>query len=235
MPTGKFYGFNFYGRRRGKKISGLKKRLIEDFLPSVSVSGIGYKENPNREYISFFKIFGSHCPVWIEVGFGGGEHLLSIAQGNTNVGFIGCEPYLNGMAMFLSKLHNSKLSNVRVIMDDARILFDVTPTSSISKLFLLFPDPWPKRRHADRRFINKNNIKVLKRIIRSGGILHIATDVDMYVKHVLETFLDENEFEWLAERPKDWKLPWPGWKSTRYEEKAINSGKRVTYLTFRRL
>ena len=227
--------FNFYGRRRGKKISSLQRNHLDKFLPAITPLGIDYEENPNRKKISFIEIFGSDCPVWIEVGFGGGEHLLSIAKENRDVGFIGCEPYINGVAMFLPKLLSSNLSNVRVIMDDARILFEVVPNSSVSKLFLLFPDPWPKRRHNRRRFINTESLKTLKRILKSDGLLYVATDVDEYVRHVLEKLCVEKEFEWIADGPDDWRKPWRGWKSTRYAEKATSLGKKITYLIFRRI
>ena len=235
MKQSSLQRYNFYGRKHGKKLSKLQKHYITEFLPAIAPIGVSYAENPNREKISFSNIFGADCPVWIEVGFGGGEHLLSIAEKNTDIGFIGCEPYRNGVAKLLPKLFLAKLTNVRILMDDARILFDVIPAGSVSKIFILFPDPWPKQRHSARRFINPESIRNMRRILKRNGLLYVATDAMLYVRHVLENVFKEEGFEWSAEHPEDWRKPWPGWQQTRYCKKAILDGKKITYLVFRRI
>lgn len=226
---------NFYGRRRGKKISKIQNYYISTFLPKVSLLGASYNENPNRKKLSLKEIFGEECAVWLEIGFGGGEHLLSIAKKNKKIGIIGCEPYLNGVAMFLPRLVKENLGRVRVFMDDARILFEVLPDLSISKLFLLFPDPWPKTRHKRRRFINRENIKIFERILKLDGLIYIATDVNEYAKHVLENFNNQAGFEWLAETASDWRNPWKDWEETRYFSKAKRSGRKTTFMIFRKI
>ena len=227
--------FNFYGRRRGKKLSRTQTKFVEEYLPKISLSGISYEENPNRNKIQIEGIFGEECPVWIEIGFGGGEHLISVAKKNRHVGIIGCEPYLNGVAMFLPKLAKEKLHKVRVFMDDARLLCEVLPNFSISKLFLLFPDPWPKKRHARRRFINKQNIDMFKRILKRGALIYISTDVNSYVRHVLEIFTGDSDFEWEVRCASDWRNPWKDWENTRYFSKAAIAGRKTTFLVFKRV
>jgi tRNA (guanine-N7-)-methyltransferase len=226
---------NFYGRKRGKKLSNRQKKYLEEYLPSIIPAGVSYEENPERTKINLKNVFGRECQAWIEVGFGGGEHLLSIAKNNITTGIIGCEPYLNGVAMVLPRLAESNLSNVKVYVDDARILLGVIPNRSISKFFLLFPDPWPKIRHHQRRFINVENIEILKRVLKRDGLLYIATDVNDYVRHVLEHFCVESGFEWIAESVKDWRCPWEHWINTRYYDKAISAGRKITFLIFRRI
>ena len=226
---------NFYGRRRGKKLSKLQNYYIKNFLPDICVKGISYDENPDRHKVTAKKIFNENCPIWLEIGFGGGEHLLSIAKKNRNIGIIGCEPYLNGVAMFLPRLAEEKLSKVKVFMDDARILLEVLPDVSISKLFLLFPDPWPKNRHKQRRFINVENLKVFERILKIDALIYIATDVNSYVKHVLEMFNNHSGFDWVADSADDWRNSWEDWENTRYFSKAKLSGRQITFLIFKRI
>ncbi len=226
---------NFYGRRRGKKLSKLQVYYIKNYLPKITPKGITRTENPTRTETQIKNIFGEKRPLWLEVGFGGGEHLLSMAQKYPNVGIIGCEPYVNGVAMLLPRLVKKNLENVRLFMDDARILFEVLPDLSISKLFLLFPDPWPKKRHRRRRFINKENIELLKRILKIDALIYIATDVNEYSRYVLETFNDERSFQWMAESASDWRNPWKDWENTRYFLKAERSGKPTTFLIFRKI
>ena len=233
MRTVKY--LNFYGRRRGKKLSKNQAYYITNFLPQISLAGVSYNENPSRSKLALEDIFGKKCPVWLEIGFGGGEHLLSIAKKNKEVGLIGCEPYLNGVAMFLPRLAKEKTDKIRVFMDDARILFEVLPDLSITKLFLLFPDPWTKTRHKERRFINKENLKIFRRILKIDALIYIATDVNDYAKHVLEMFNNENEFEWLANEANDWRQPWKDWENTRYFSKAKLSGRQTTFLIFKKI
>ena len=226
--------FTFYGRRRGKKLSERQKDYILNYLPTVSLSGITHYENPKREKVNLKEIVHDGSPIWLEIGFGGGEHLLSLAKLNRNINFIGCEPYRNGVAMLLPRLARENLSNVKIFMDDARMLFDVLPDASLEKLFLLFPDPWPKLRHKRRRFISKKNIEYFKKILKSEGLVYIATDVEEYARHVLETFNRNIDFSWEANSADDWRQPWKDWVSTRYYEKAKIAGRKITFLIFKR-
>lgn len=233
MRTSKY--FNFYGRKRGKKLSKLQDDFISTYLPKISMPGISYEENPKRGKLKIKQIFGDSSPVWLEIGFGGGEHLLSIAKKNRNINILGCELYRNGVAMLLPRLSKENLNNVRVVMDDARVLLEVLPNSSITRLYLLFPDPWPKTRHKQRRFINKDNLKILTRILKTNGLIYIATDVNDYTKHILQIFNDEVNFKWEAESPTDWRNPWRDWENTRYFCKAKSSGRKTTFMIFRKL
>ena len=233
MRAGKH--LNFYGRKRGKKLSGLQEQFISNYLPKISLGGISYEENPSREKIKIEEIFGEKCPVWLEIGFGGGEHLLAIAKKNTNNGIIGCEPYVNGVAMLLPRLEKENLTKVRIFMDDARVLLEVLPDVSIEKLFLLFPDPWPKTKHKRRRLINKESLQSFKRVLMIDALIYIATDVDDYVKNVLEIFYGEETFEWIATSASDWRNPWEDWEATRYFEKAKASGRKTTFLIFKKI
>ena len=226
--------FNLYGRRRGKKLSERQKDYILNYLPTVSLLGINNCENPKREKVNLKEIFHDDSPIWLEIGFGGGEHLLSLAKGNKNINFIGCEPYLNGVAMLLPRLASENLSNIKIFMDDARILFDVLPDASLEKIFLLFPDPWPKLRHKRRRFVSKKNVECFKKILKSNGLLYVATDVEEYARHVLEIFNSDIDFSWEVNSADDWHLPWKDWVSTRYYEKAKRAGRKITFLIFKR-
>ena len=232
--TGGDHHFNFYGRRRGKKLSERQKAYILNYLPKVTLVGISQYANPNREKINLKEVFHQEHPVWLEIGFGGGEHILSLAKANKNIGFIGCEPYLNGVAMLLPRLAQENLNNVKIFMDDARLLFEVLPNSSVEKLFLLFPDPWPKLRHKQRRFISEKNIEFFRTILKCGGLLYIATDVDEYARHVLECFNSDINFSWEAKSAADWRKPWKDWVGTRYYEKAKLSRRKITFLVFKR-
>ena len=157
-----------------------------------------------------------------------------MSKKNKSIGFIGCEPYLNGVAMLLPRLAEENLTNVKIFMDDARMLLEVLPDSSIEKVFLLFPDPWPKLRHQQRRFISKKNIEFFKRIMKIGGLVYIATDVAEYTRHVLEVFNSDINFTWEATSAVDWRQPWKDWVDTRYYKKANHSGRKSTFLIFRR-
>jgi len=173
-------------------------------------------------------------PLWLEIGFGGGEHLVHMAGNNPGVGFIGCEPYINGVAMLLGKVRRLAVQNLRIHAGDARDLFDVLPEASVQKAFLLYPDPWPKKRHHRRRFVTPEHLAPLARVMAPGAELRVATDIADYVRQTLEQ-VPRHGFEWLAEEADDWRQPWDDWLSTRYEQKAIREGRPQHYLTFRRI
>lgn len=224
---------NFYGRLKGKHLKDSQKRYVEEDLAALSPGPVTWEENPARTDLDLNALFGGK-PVWLEVGFGGGEHLVHQAQSNRDVGIIGCEPYINGVAMLLGKLRQAEVDNVAIHPGDARDLFDVLPEASISKAFLLYPDPWPKARHHRRRFVTPEHLEPLARALTPGAEFRVATDIPDYVRQTLEEVPGAG-FEWLADGPGDWRIPWDDWISTRYEQKALREGRTPHYLTFRRL
>ncbi|MEM7074074.1 MAG: tRNA (guanine(46)-N(7))-methyltransferase TrmB [Pseudomonadota bacterium] len=228
-PTGAPWR-NFYGRVRGKHLRPAQQAYLDEDLPALSPGPVGWDVNPGRQPLDLKALF-SGAPVWLEIGFGGGEHLVHQAHLNPDVGFIGCEPYVNGIAMLLGKLRKTPLDNIRVYPDDARNLFDVLPENSVEKTFLLYPDPWPKARHHRRRFVTSEHLVPLARAMRPGAELRIATDIPDYVRQTLQE-VPRAGFDWQCQGPDDWRRPWHDWPSTRYEQKALREGRRPHYLTF---
>ncbi len=224
---------NFYGRRKGHNLRYSQEAYLEQDLAKLSPGAVDWDENPDRTALDLETIFGGR-DVWLEVGFGGGEHMVHQAALNPNVGLIGCEPYINGVAMLLGKIRASGVANLRVFPGDVRDMFDVLPDASIARAFLLYPDPWPKKRHHRRRFVTPEHLEPLARVLQPGAIFRVATDIPDYVRQTLEE-VPKAGFEWLAEGPEDWRKPWGDWISTRYEQKALREGRVPHYLTFRRL
>jgi tRNA (guanine-N7-)-methyltransferase len=173
--------------------------------------------------------------VWLEIGFGAGEHLIEQAKANPEVGVIGCEPFLNGVVAALAGLTREQLSNARLRRGDAQTLIEAAPEACFSRVFMLYPDPWPKRRHHKRRVVADGMIEALARVMRRGADLRFATDVDDYAGWTLARFLASPHFRWSARRADDWRRPWPEWRPTRYEAKARAEGRGSVYLTFVRL
>ena len=223
---------NFYGRFRGKTMRASQQDYLDEDLASLSPGPVTWEENPDRTPLDLAALFGGR-PVWLEIGFGGGEHLVHMASQNPQIGMIGCEPYINGVAMLLGKVRKADVSNLCVHPGDARDLFDVLPPASISKVFLNYPDPWPKKRHHRRRFVTPEHLEPLARVMAPGAELRVATDIPDYVRQTLEQ-VPRHGFAWLAERPADWRAPWSDWFSTRYEQKALREGRKPHYLTFHR-
>lgn len=223
---------NFYGRVRGKGLRDSQKSYLKD-LEEIGLEQVDWEDNPDRVMLDLAAIFGNR-PVWLEVGFGGGEHMVHQAVANPGVGIIGAEPYINGVAMLLGKIRRAGASNIRVHPGDARDLMDVLPDGSIEKAFLLYPDPWPKKKHHRRRFVTPEHLQPLHRVLAPGAEFRIATDIPDYVRQALEE-VPKAGFEWLAERAEDWRTPWSDWISTRYEQKALREGRVPHYLTFRRV
>ncbi|NOD97339.1 tRNA (guanosine(46)-N7)-methyltransferase TrmB [Ruegeria sp. HKCCD6228] len=223
---------NFYGRFKGKTLKPSQKTYLNEDLAALSPGAVDWDTNPERRPLDLNKLFGGK-PVWLEVGFGGGEHLVHQAQSNPDIGIIGAEPYINGVAMLLGKIRQAGVDNLAVHPGDARDLFDVLPEASISRAFLLYPDPWPKTRHHRRRFVTPEHLEPLAKALKPGSIFRVATDIPDYVRQTLEE-VPRAGFEWLAERPADWREPWDDWISTRYEQKALREGRTPHYLTFRR-
>ena len=221
---------NFYGRRKGKHMKASQERYVEEDLEQLSPGPVDWDVNPDRTQLDLQSVFGAK-PVWLEIGFGGGEHMVHQAQLNPDVGIIGCEPYINGVAKLLGKIRKAGVQNLRVYPGDARDLFDVLPAASIDKAFLLYPDPWPKARHHRRRFVTQEHLEPLATVLKPGGEFRVATDIADYVRQTLEE-VPKQGFTWTAQSAQDWRTPWSDWISTRYEQKAIREGRPQHYLTF---
>ncbi len=224
---------NFYGRFKGKTLRDSQLRYLDEDLEALSPGAVSWEENPERTKLDLKALFGDR-DVWLEVGFGGGEHMVHQASNNPDVGFIGCEPFINGVAMLLGKIREANCDNIRIHPGDARDMFDVLPEGSVSRAFLLYPDPWPKKRHHRRRFVTQEHLLPLAKVLKQGAIFRVATDIPDYVRQTLEE-VPKAGFEWLAERPVDWREPWDDWISTRYEQKALREGRTPHYLTFRKI
>jgi tRNA (guanine-N7-)-methyltransferase len=225
---------NFYGRRHGKKLRSHQAGLLETRLAELAPPGISWDENPNRNPLDLAQLYPGR-EIWLEIGFGGGEHLLAQAKANPDVQIIGAEPFINGVAKLLAAIERAGVTNLAVTDQDARHVMDVLPAGSVTRAFLLYPDPWPKTRHHKRRFVNPAQLDQLAYVMASGAHLRVATDIEDYVRHTLEEMQRDPRFVWMAERPEDWRTPWPDWHRTRYEEKALREGRRPNYLTFQRV
>ena len=223
---------NFYGRVRGKTLKPAQEAYLQEDLDALSPGPVDWEDNPERKPLDLDALFQGK-PVWLEIGFGGGEHLVHQAETYPDVGLIGCEPFINGVAMLLGKIRRAGVSNLRVHPGDVRNLFDVLPPASLDKAFLLYPDPWPKKRHHKRRFVTPEHLEPLARVMKPGAEFRVATDIPDYVRQTLIE-VPRAGFDWLAEGPADWRDPWDDWLSTRYEQKALREGRTPHYLTFRR-
>ena len=223
---------NFYGRRKGKHLKASQEGYLDQDLAALSPGLVDWDVNPDRTPLDLQGLFGGK-PIWLEIGFGGGEHMVHQAAQNPAVGIIGCEPYINGVAMLLGKIRKAKVDNLAVYPGDVRDMFDVLPEASIDRAFLLYPDPWPKSRHHRRRFVTPEHLAPLVRVLKPGAIFRVATDIPDYVRQTLEQ-VPGHGFEWLAEGPDDWRVAWDDWISTRYEKKALREGRVPHYLTFRK-
>lgn len=219
-------GGAFYGRRKGHRLRDNHARLMAEVLPRLRLPT---GEDPLTRPGLFPHTVRE---VWLEIGFGGGEHLLARARENPDIGFIGCEPFVNGMAKLLAGVEEHGLANLRVWDDDAALVLPRLPDASIGRVFVLYPDPWPKRRHRKRRFIGEENLAALARVMRPGAELRFATDIDDYAAWALARVDRSGLFAWHAERADDWRRPWAGWPGTRYEAKALREGRPPMYLTF---
>lgn len=214
----------FYGRRKGKKLRDRQTDLINELLPKLRL--------PEEGPISPRDLFDTPMDdIWLEIGFGGGEHLIAQALAHRNIGIIGCEPFINGMAKLLSMLDDEDITNVRLHDADAIPVIARLPEASISRAYILYPDPWPKRRHRKRRIVSDESLAMLARVIRPGGLLRFATDIDDYAAWTLARLERSPDFVWQAERADDWRQPWDGWISTRYEQKAFREGRTPSYIT----
>ncbi|OQW52771.1 tRNA (guanine(46)-N(7))-methyltransferase TrmB [Candidatus Raskinella chloraquaticus] len=224
----------FFGRRKGKSLRDLQSDVLTRVLPARALT-LEKLPDDLRQLFS--------CPVdhvELEIGFGGGEHLLHAAEGAPVTGFLGAEAFLNGIAKLLRRLDEAgtadtpALPNIRLWPDDVRALLDALPAESLTRIHLYYPDPWRKRRHWKRRFLVPDNISRLARVLKPGGELRFATDWADYAASGLAFLTRSPHFEWTARRASDWLDPWPGWQPTRYEQKALREGRIPSYLRFAR-
>ncbi len=215
-----------YGRRTGHKLRAGQAALVETLLPKVSVPAAGA--------LDAAALFGDDRPLWLEIGFGRGEHMAGQAAANPAVGIIGAEPFLDGVVGALMEIDGGGLTNIRIHMGDALDVLDRVAPASLDRVFLLHPDPWPKTRHAKRRFVNPGPLDLVARALKPGGELRIGTDHPVYCQWTMMQMLCRADFEWLADTPADWQHRPADWPQTRYEAKARRLGHEVWYFRFRR-
>lgn len=217
-----------YGRSQGKPLRARQQELVDKLLPQIAV--------PDDGPITADRLFGEDCPLHFEIGFGGGEHLAYRADLLPNHGFIGAEPFVNGVAQALSHIDEQKLSNVRLHMGDALEVLARVPDGALTMLYLLHPDPWPKNKHAKRRMMNDGPVQMIADKLKSGGEFRFGTDHPVYLRHslmVMQRFTDV--FEWVVEGRSSWEKRPSGWIETRYEHKARTKfDHEVWYFRFRR-
>lgn len=221
-------GGRFFGRRAGHKLSPHQAGLFETLLPRLALDLAA----PPGELAQLFSVPVE--AVRLEVGFGGGEHLTAEATAHPRTGFIGVEPFVNGMAKALSAIAARGIANIRLYHGDAADLMPWLPAAVLARVDLLYPDPWPKRRHWKRRFVQDESLAAIGRVLREGGEFRFATDIPDYAAWTLARALRSQDFVWTAQCADDWRVPWEGFAGTRYEAKAKREGRRPCYLIFRR-
>jgi tRNA (guanine-N7-)-methyltransferase len=219
----------FFGRRKGHRLRAHQAGLIETLLPRLALDLRGEAPVP---LTALFPV--PVAELRLEIGFGGGEHLLAEASRNPRTGFLGCEPFVNGMAKALAAIEAQGLRNIRLHLGDAVPVLSWLPPTSLAGIDLLYPDPWPKRRHWKRRFVQDETIPAMARVLRVGGLFRFASDSADYAAWTLLRFLRAPDFVWTAERADDWRKPWADFIDTRYHLKAAREGRAPSYLVFRR-
>ncbi len=222
---------SFFGRRKGLKLRARKQRLIDNLLPELLLD----LEKPAPENLTdLFIDKPKKLKFRVEIGFGGGEHLAEQSETNQDIGFIGIEPFINGMAKMLGEVDDRALQNLRLYDEDAALVLDWLPAETISRLDLLYPDPWPKKRQLKRRFVSPQNLDRIARVLVPGGEFRFASDISSYVNWTLIHCRNHPKFQWMAESADDWRNPWENWHRTRYEAKAIREGRAPAYLIFKK-
>jgi len=218
----------FYGRRKSRPLKPNQARLLRDLLPAIQITAddAAMLAKPGRLFAP------PPDKMALEIGFGGGEHLAHQAKNNPGWGFIGCEPFVNGVAKLLMAIEKNNLDNIRVWDEDARDLLPLMGDGAFARVFVLYPDPWPKKRHHRRRFVNQDSLREIHRLLEPGGEFFFASDIPHYVAWTLAHVRAHGGFEWLAEGPPDWREPPRDWYSTRYEQKALRAGRTPAYLRF---
>lgn len=218
-----------YGRRKGKRLSARKEHLLKELLPRLRLP---LEQSAPGDLRELFPVPVKE--VWLEIGFGSGEHLLWQAEHHPDIGCIGAEPFVNGVASLLGKIEKAHLKTIRIHDGDVREVLAWLPPASVGRIFLLFPDPWPKKRHAKRRLLAPDTVAELARVLRQGGELRFASDSGDYAGEALRAILASGFFAWSAERAEDWRVRPHDWPETRYERKALSQGCKPAYLSFRR-
>jgi tRNA (guanine-N7-)-methyltransferase len=219
----------FFGRRKGHPLRAHQTALMANLLPRLALD----LTQPAPAHLG--ALFADPIDsVRLEIGFGGGEHLAAQALANPGIGFLGCEPFVNGMAKMLAAVEDKHIRNIRLHFGDATELLDWLPDGSLIRVDILYPDPWPKRRHWKRRIIQHQSIAAFARALATGGTVNFATDIADYAAWTLERFLRAPTFAWTTERAAEWRAPWEGHVATRYEAKAKRDGRTPTYFVFRR-
>lgn len=221
----------FYGRRHGKALKPFQAEVRDQFLPKLHLAPESLP--PSQDLTQLFEAPVSG--VRLEIGFGGGEHLIHRSRQESDFGFIGVEPFVNSMAKCMFAYSEQPTGNVRVYDDDATVLLDALPEGQIDRIDLLYPDPWHKTRHHKRRFVSQKNLDRFARVLKSGGLFRFASDIPHYINWTLSHCDQHTAFNWFAEGPEDWRKPYEGWPSTRYEAKALREGRTPCYLQFKRV
>jgi tRNA (guanine-N7-)-methyltransferase len=221
---------SFFGRRKGHRLRIHQADLIEQLLPRLSLD---IASPAPRELAELFD--APVDGVRLEIGFGGGEHLIAEALAFPNVGFIGCEPYVNGMAKILAQIEAHGIGNIRLFAGDASELLAWAPPRALARIDLIHPDPWPKRRHWKRRFVQDATVAAMARVLKPDGEFRFVSDIADYCAWTLAHLARSPDFVWTAERACDWRLPWPDYTMTRYGRKAEREGRHAAYLRFRRI
>lgn len=219
-----------YGRRKARPLSGRKEQLLGELLPRLRLD---LREPAPSPLTQLFDVPARD--VWLEIGFGSGEHLLWQAEHHPEIGFIGAEPFINGVASLLGAIETRKLTTIRIHDGDAREVLSWLPDGSIGAAFILFPDPWPKKRQQKRRLVSPETVTELARSLRPGGVLRFASDDADYAAEALFLISRSGAFEWQAERANDWRIRAADWPETRYERKALAAGRKPVYLCFAKL
>lgn len=233
----------FFGRRKGRVVRKAKQFLLENMLPQMRVT-------PQTDFNAEMVFGEPKQEICLEIGFGDGQHLFGQALNNPQNGYIGVEVFQNGVANLLTlisgikegdnlpddvNIYDYKVQNIKVFDDDVRLLFKAIPDAFFDKIYLLFPDPWPKNKHAGRRFVNPDNLAEIKRILKSGGLFRIATDHPVYKRHVLRTMYKDTNFIWTAKCGNDWRKEPSDWVKTKYQQKAIREGRRPVFFDYRKI
>ena len=230
----------FFGRRKGRTVRKAKLFLLDNLLPQMRISEASDFDKDN--------MFGAKKrEICLEIGFGDGQHIYGQAKNNPDVGYVGVEVFKNGVANLLSlisgvkegdnlpetiSLDDQEVQNIRVFDDDVRLLFERIPDGFFDKIYLLFPDPWPKKKHADRRFVNPANLDEIYRLLKKGGLFRVATDHPVYKRHVLRTMHKDTRFTWTAKTSNDWRNEPADWVKTKYQMKAIREGRRPVWFNY---
>jgi tRNA (guanine-N7-)-methyltransferase len=225
---------SFFGRRKGHKLRAHQADLIEHLLPHLAVDITATAPSSVADFPA--ELFDPATEALrLEIGFGGGEHLVAEAERFPHTGFIGCEPYVNGMAKILAQIEAHNIRNIRLFAGDAAELLNWLPPRSLARIDLIHPDPWPKRRHWKRRFVQDATVVAMARVIEPGGEFRFVSDIDDYCAWTLWHLKRSADFSWMAERADNWRLPWDGYTMTRYGRKAEREGRVANYLRFRRV